>query len=573
MKKFLSFVLVVLAFSFTACDKERGSEDAQGNPSGQPSGGDQPSGGSTVEASIDVAFTEIELSDLTAEGKSESALIPVSISPVEAGISDVEVSSSDKDVHAELREQDGGFKLLISIPSNPEHKPTNVRTATVTLKPKKGPAASVKVSVGIRGHVTGLTLTPASQFLENGEVHFTVGEKVALTPALTKTGELKAGGDKIIYNCPNGLTVTDNKLYCLNSASPTGGSASVTLKAKCGLSPEVELKIHTYAVPTGFEIDPHLPANLGGNYFQKGSSYIVSVKVLPSTARQYVNAACSVSQDYLVFSTTQTSTLTKLDIQAKRSTQNQEKFTFTAGTYTQTWYFAINDYLAGDVKIGDYVYRTSTGGVRRSDGGLRASGTDANGKFWVRQSSVNSNQQSGETLLGIVFDTGLTFDLPSNMKAGVKGDDGVTKHVGVLALQDANNSKTCNWGSAFSNWGSFVPSYQSSNTYLIYKAVYAKGNYSVTFNQYLDAFKNTKPLPTTGTTPWMLPSYIDFQFMSQYGKVLNHNGAAFSGYYWTACIDPLNDNLAGAANWSGDSCTVSMIYRNGNGKLRPVFFL
>lgn len=568
MKKFLSFVLSALAL--VSCKDEIGTPD----PGSQPSGGDQPSGGSTVEASIDVAFTEIELSDLTAEGKSESALIPVSISPVEAGISDVEVSSSDKDVHAELREQDGGFKLLISIPSNPEHKPTNVRTATVTLKPKKGPAASVKVSVGIRGHVTGLTLTPASQFLENGEVHFTVGEKVALRPALTKTGELKAGGDKIIYYCPNGLTVTDNNLYCLNSASPTGGSASLTLTAQCGLSPKVELKIHTYAVPTGFEIDPHLPANLGGNYFQKGTSYIVSVKVLPSTARQYVNAACSVSQDYLVFSTTQTSTLTKLDIQAKKSTQNQEKFTFTAGTYTETWYFAINDYLAGDVKIGDYVYRTSTGGVRRSDGGLRASGTDANGKFWVRQSSVNSNQQSGETLLGIVFDTGLTFvsDLPSNMKAGVKGDDGVTKHVGVLALQDAH-SQTCNWGSASSNWGSFVPSYQSSNTYLIYKAVYAKGYYTVTFNQYLDAFKNTKPLPTTGTTPWMLPSCEDFKFMSQYGKVLNHNGAAFSGYYWTACIDPKNDSLAGAANWSGDSCTVSMIYKNGNGKLRPVFFL
>jgi hypothetical protein len=265
----------------------------------------------------------------------------------------------------------------------------------------------------------------------------------------------------------------------------------------------------------------------------------------------------------------------KLDLQAKKSTQNQEKFTFTAGTYTQTWYFAINDFLAGDVKIGDYVYRTSTGGVRRSDGGLRASGNDANGKFWVRQSSVKSNLQSGETLLGIVFDTGLTFvsDLPSNMKVGVKGDDGVTKHVGVLALQDANNSKTCNWGSASGNWGSFVPSYQSSNTYLIYKAVYAKGNYTVTFNQYLDAFKNTKPLTTTGTTPWMLPSYIDFQYMSQYGKVLNQNGAAFSGYYWTACIDPLNDDLAGAANWSGNSCTVSMIDKNLSGKLRPVFFL
>ncbi len=139
MKKILYTFTALLALAVISC----GEKDSPNQEPSGPSGGDQPSGGSTVEASIDVAFTEIELSDLTAEGKSESALIPVSISPVEAGISDVEVSSSDKDVHAELREQDGGFKLLISIPSNPEHKPTNVRTATVTLKPKKGPAAWV----------------------------------------------------------------------------------------------------------------------------------------------------------------------------------------------------------------------------------------------------------------------------------------------------------------------------------------------------------------------------------------------------------------------------------------------
>ena len=264
------------------------------------------------------------------------------------------------------------------------------------------------------------------------------------------------------------------------------------------------------------------------------------------------------------------STQTKLDITAKGVTQNQAYFTLKAGTLTKEWRFHVNEFLPGDIKIGDYVYRTSSGGVRRSDGGLRASGTT-----WIRQDYVKSNTQSGETLIGIIFDRSpvCLSDIPSDMKAGIKDGNGVTKHVGVLALEDGRISGQyfCTWGNKITSWGNYVPDYTMSNTYKNYTVLSSKGS-AVTFNQYLTSFESLVKRPN-GSTPWMLPCYIDFQFMGQYGKVLNNNGAGFIGQYWTSSINKASPDYVGAASWANNACSVSLIHRNGSSKVRPVFFL
>lgn len=525
------------------------------------------------------SVSSVELADLTSKGESEIAQIPVTLEPSTAGISDVSVSSSDKDVHAELV-NDGSLKLLVTIPSNTSHATTNARDAVVTLKAKKGPATSAKLTVGVRGHVTGLSIDAPAKFLEGKEIHFTYGETVKLTPVFTKTGQLKTGGDKVNYTCPTGLNVADNVLSATSSQNLTGASGSVSLKAQCGLSPTIEVKVHTYAVPTGFSIDSHLPEGIG-NAFKVGGSYILSIKVLPeNTARQYVSVGCSASTANLTYETTYTSNLTKLDIKAIKSTQYSESFTFTAGSQKETWTFYVNDYNPGDVKIGDYVYRTADNkGFRRSDGGLRAVGRDSEGKDWIRQNSVSSGQQSGEGWVGLVFDKALTFvdDLPSDMKAGLKGDDGVPVHVGVLAPKDAKtngSSTTCNWGQLEITWSSLYPKpyVTNSNTYKIYLADKALKSKLIFFS-YVENYVIDYPLPESGHTPWMLPSYIDAQFMASYAKVFQKNGAAMSGSYWTACCDTNNKNYAGAMKWSGNEVTTGLYGKTENYKLRPVFFL
>ena len=518
--------------------------------------------------SISLSQTAVELADLTESGSAEVALIPLTLSPPNATVNDLRISCSDSKVTAELVAGDP-VAIRVSIPSNTGHTPTDVRTAKVTVSPRRGGASQGVLSVKVCGHVYGLSLTAPFQYLESGEIHFTYGEKVKLTPNLTKTGTLKSGADKVNYVCPSGITVTDNELYCLSSSNLTGASKSVSLTAQCGLSPTVKLQVHTYATPTDIEINANLPSELGNTY-QKGSQYIMNLKVKPETARQRVEVSCSASQDIIVFTPSYLSTQTKLDITAKGVTQNQAYFTLKAGTLTKEWRFHVNEFLPGDIKIGDYVYRTSSGGVRRSDGGLRASGTN-----WIRQDYVKSNTQSGETLIGIIFDTSpvCMSDIPSDMKAGIKDGNGVTKHVGVLALEDGRISGQyfCNWGDKITSWGTYVPDYTMSNTYKNYTVLSSKGS-SVTFNQYLTSFESLVKRPN-GSTPWMLPCYIDFQFMGQYGKVLNMNGAGLIGQYWTSSINKANQDYVGAASWANNACSVSLIHRNGSSKVRPVFFL
>ena len=518
--------------------------------------------------SISLSQTAVELADLTESGSAEVALIPLTLSPPNATVNDLRISCSDSKVTAELVAGDP-VAIRVSIPSNTGHTPTDVRTAKVTVSPRRGGASAGVLSVKVCGHVYGLSLTAPFQYLESGEIHFTYGEKVKLTPNLTKTGTLKSGADKVNYVCPSGITVTDNELYCLSSSNLTGASKSVSLTAQCGLSPTVKLQVHTYATPTDIEINSNLPAELENTY-QKGGQYIMNIKVKPETARQRVEVSCSASQDIIVFTPSYLSTQTKLDITAKGVTQNQAYFTLKAGTLTKEWRFHVNEFLPGDIKIGDYVYRTSSGGVRRSDGGLRASGTN-----WIRQDYVKSNTQSGETLIGIIFDTSpvCMSDIPSDMKAGIKDGNGVTRHVGVLALEDGRISGQyfCNWGDKITSWGTYVPDYTMSNTYKNYTVLSSKGS-SVTFNQYLTSFESLVKRPN-GSTPWMLPCYIDFQFMGQYGKVLNNNGAGFIGQYWTSSINKASPDYVGAASWANNACSVSLIHRNGSSKVRPVFFL
>ena len=518
--------------------------------------------------SISLSQTAVELADLTESGSAEVALIPLTLSPPNATVNDLRISCSDSKVTAELVAGDP-VAIRVSIPANTGHTPTDVRTAKVTVSPRRGGASAGVLSVKVCGHVYGLSLTAPFQYLESGEIHFTYGEKVKLTPNLTKTGTLKSGADKVNYVCPSGITVTDNELYCLSSSNLTGASKSVSLTAQCGLSPTVKLQVHTYATPTDIEINSNLPAELENTY-QKGSQYIMNLKVIPETARQRVEVTCSASQDIIVFTPSYLSTQTKLDITAKGVTQNQAYFTLKAGTLTKEWRFHVNEFLPGDIKIGDYVYRTSSGGVRRSDGGLRASGTN-----WIRQDYVKSNTQSGETLIGIIFDTSpvCMSDIPSDMKAGIKDGYGVTRHVGVLALEDGRISGQyfCNWGDKITSWGTYVPDYTMSNTYKNYTVLSSKGS-SVTFNQYLTSFESLVKRPN-GSTPWMLPCYIDFQFMGQYGKVLNNNGAGLIGQYWTSSINKTSPDYVGAASWANNACSVSLIHRNGSSKVRPVFFL
>jgi len=522
--------------------------------------------------------TSVELSDLTANGEGEEILIPVTLTPSNATYSDLSCSSNDNGVTATLYPgSEGSCYVKIAVESNPTHAQTNVRTAKVTLHAKKGGASDAVISVGVRGHATSFSLgikNISSENVEDGEIHISKGETVDLKPRFESTGTMKSDV-KISYNLPDDLTVDSNILSVSNSFTPTTYKSSITLKASFQSFSD-EVKVHTYSAPTGMKFDDHL--SVSGHFKAGTANYILSITALPETARQGAAQWYYKGSNLKNISVTRTNTVLKLEFNAATSTEDSDRIEFTQNSVKYNWDFYVDDFVASDPKVGDYVYRTSSGGLRVSDGGLRALNS-----AWFRQESVNPDTKSGETLLGVIFDPSIDYDsdIPSTMKTAVGG-----KHLAAVAIKDipsGSNSLLSRWGAAENQFGSWntssygnKPAYtENSSTYKIYLGEKAMGS-KLYFNSALEGFSSTLPLPTKGTTPWMLPCYVDGQTMKTFAGIVQNSLGRYSSSsklyqsYWTSSY--ANTIEAYSMTWSGTNCTLKSANKyNYSYRLRPVF--
>lgn len=555
-------------------------------------------------AEIKLQQTSVELSDLTPKGEAEFAQIPIDLSPADAGITDLKVEISDASVHAELVPGDP-ISLLVTIPANTSHAATNVRTAKVTLKAKRGPAANAVLNVGIRGHVKSLSFdifNNASHYnVEKDEIHISKGDaSVNLGAKYETTGTLKTGGNAISYEVSGGVQVNSNNLLSFSGSTYTGSGSSLTVKATCGAVSQ-SFKVHTYPAAEGITITDNQPSGMEHNYLRGSASYRLSVFVTPQTARHRMKYSYSgtgisditkddgLSENYPAVGT--------IDFKAVKSTNSSEYIDITVGGKTVSWELIVNDYLSTDLKVGDYVYWSGSASnptFRSSDGGLRAFGVKDGKDWWRRAQNVAPDTKNGETLIGVVFDVGVSDsidDIPAANKKGIGG-----KHVGVVAKKDiyngANPRQTlwCDAGQAdpFASLSSSQkPTVSNRHTYLVWtreKAVSSKLGF-VTYVEGFSSASDGVALPSTGTTGWMLPTKNDAETMAAYAYpiqlALSQSGCTqLYNTYWTSSYESQSNNKINYAyqmTWTKSNNvytgTTSTMASATNLKLRPVVIL
>lgn len=524
----------------------------------------------TVEvSSIKLGENDIQLADLAPNGEAEYALIPLALSPSNVTVADLQCSSDDGSVHAELVPGDPAA-LMVTIPSNTSHAATSVRTAKVRVRAKNGPASDAVLSVSIRGHVYGLELGASAEHMENGEIHFTENEAVTLKPEIAATGALKNGADKIQYTYPaSDISIDGNVLRYVKSGKITGAKDFLSLKAECGCAPAADMKVHTYTVPSDISFDDHMDE---GAAFKVGGSYILSVKVLPENARQKLTYSQS-GTAMAITDFVEVSTGAKLDLRAENSTKDQQSITFKAANLSRTWYYVIDDYAAGDVKPGDFVYYSPSAGFTRSDGGLRAISYTGG---WKRMTKNSVAPTSYTSLIGVVYEAGADAEAGiSDIKlCGLKDGYGKAVHAKVLSLKDSGNKWVYStsapqfdskWDK--SKYGPAPVGQNNSNSYNLFRGLQAY-NAAVGASYRVKAIYSTETYNSeehpvkigtssvAGSTGWLVPSYVEAVFIldrkdiwsNAFSIIKGSAGASYvddyDGPYWTSCIDPSNQKNA-----------------------------
>ncbi len=663
MKKFLSFVLlVVLALSFTACDKEANSNENQEPQSSQGGG----NGGDEIPEIQSIDMPSSLAMDIDWEGQ----MLPVTISPENATSADLEAQVEDPSIVSATKSGDGflikplkvgstkvkvratrggaaskfcsvtvnekGITQAVEItkcellssdsadkreiqdyadsyreayfkvkltpstaklsedmvwsPSNTEwvesmtvdtknygggiygfkvkvrkntgNLSSRVGSMSINFVPKKG-SGKLSVPITVRGHIYKVSFvilsSTTNKCIENGEVFLNGGEYITLTPTIDKTGTLLAS-DGLQFNVSGSYGLSVDSYYKLTlSSSPSSysGNSGVNLVCsdKTGALSPVNIKVHTYAVPTGISISK---VSDGKATYLKGDEMTFNVSVFPSTARQKWNVG---SGSFDVVS--QSSSQLKIKWTASGKVDPyQVKVSTLDGKYSKSVDVVVCTYKASDAKIGDYVvYNTSTKKFRLVDGGVRA--TIGSSTTYSGDLNGPGSLGSTEKVVGIVFTTVSSSNvssLKSKYNVTLQGFSNSSEHVCIVSTTDADswvwssdsdskdnidgtwkgsemNGKYGSSPCQVPNSSYIVSVYEASKGWNDYnnirgashrvKAVYAANDY-----------KTPCDLSGAATTGWLLPM---FTYDAQEKKILNErlvkiSGAqTLTGPYWTSC--------------------------------------
>ena len=410
-------------------------------------------------SSIKVSPAKVELDD---QGSLASGELTLTLDPSAANSEDLRVSSSNTNV-VTVEQVKGTKKLKLTAVS--------AGSATISLRPIKGSGSTVTVPVTVYGHITGLNVsttavvegvtgdsevlgfsykttgtlrtTPAMQYdydktyfslnSDNSSVTFLKGAGAAMIKVVTaKYGEYSAKRSFLIYDLPTGVSYTI-------SGSAVDNSLSI---------PDIKLD----------------------------SKAVITWSVLPTTAKQgvdhvsvdtqngrtdYVSASSSLSGGKIL-TTISADHVYHMPMSVKLYPLNYLK----KPTSVQTVSFSVVEYLATEVKPGDYVYYNSSD--KRfywSDGGVRIRKQTSSLSTYFHNSLIRpvpKNTSLG-TYIGQVYDaTAPTGDAEYNKltKPGFANKNGAHARVvsAKLAYESGESAETWKWTSdpgdvgGSSNW-------------------------------------------------------------------------------------------------------------------------
>ncbi|MBR1869572.1 MAG: hypothetical protein IJ799_05850 [Bacteroidales bacterium] len=583
--------------------------------------------------------TRIILSDLVmssgAKPRGESKTLDITLEPAEASLSkDVTIWTDREDVIYSYPVY-GKNQIKVETEPNDSDDPSVTGLFHIYLKPKKGSAKTLDITVDVRGHVYGFTFDG----VENSDpLYLTVGNKAFdLKPRLLKTGEVKEEDEKYEIS----ITEKSGSSYVESSDNVAEISEDGKVSAVAGFPTKVHyLTAYVDALNTTFtrpafcnipfytydKVEELKVEVVGGleDFYNVGEQIKFNVNVLPATADQRYEVS--------LYGTNKFEKVSDKDgvvvVKVLEGSLTEEFISFIAtadNNKSRSFKMLLNNLKASDVKVGDYVYYSSNMGRFFSvDGGLRFGENTLTKNDFRDDTSVEPEERAEGTLIGIIFDL-LSADEVSRIEKYGRRDGGGTlklaglvnaggKHVGIISVRNSGEYRWCDekdsaesinetWANELS-FGA-APSVQSGSVFRTYpydnyrfnlgwaaynekrgashrmKAVYPVEDFSETSSDYS---KITFPVRLDLCTQWLLPAsgyqYTDELIKKRVNKLASKGlGDKLEGPYWLCTFDSSNKANAWAckpSKWSSGSNSgkvVGSVGKNGKCDTRPVLYL
>ena len=488
-------------------------------------------------SSISLSKSSIQLSDLGSDGEGESMDITVTLTPDDSrekpGWEDVVITCNDQDVKFTKGTMNNGTgTITVSVESNRTHHTTNVHTANLIVKAKKGLANSKTLGVDVRGHVYGISVPKLSGSTSDPMVYksgneyrilLVKGKTFDLDTQIDKTGTLKDGAatGSISYSSSNSSVLSVSSAGVLNvSGTPLGGSSRITVTINCstpGVS-SITVPVYTYYEPTGYTLKLGTTAVNGTSVLTAGeSNYTLSITATPD------KALCDIKINASSYTSEGTDDLTKVTVVNNQLSSSQITFGTSAygskspsdyiqiGSWinnkTVNWTFKVDSHKETELKLGDYVYYTPsvTNGTwyHYSDGGLRAAGPNYS---WVRRESKAPQTDYIQYLIGICYTTSTESSIDGVKLRGLRSldgdkgwyydpDDGKLGHAYIISARDPKftdgSQSSWVWGSEESYIDIEANSHWDKSQYGSPKGPSAYGTYKI--NKGIGAWNSSWP--------------------------------------------------------------------------------
>lgn len=582
--------------------------------------------------------TELELADLVmssgAKPRGESRKLDITLEPADASLSkDVTIWTDREDV---LYCYPVYGKNQIQI----ETDPNEFDDASVTglfhvyLKPKKGPAKTLTITVDVKGHVYGFTFDG----VENDDpLYLTVGNKAFdLKPRILKTGDVKSEDEKyeicVTEKSGSDYVESSDKVVDISEDGKVSAVAGFPTKVHY-LTAYVDALNTTFTRPAFCNVPVYtydkvseLQVEVAGgleDFYNVGEQLKFNVAVLPATADQRYDFAIS-DEGKLGLVSDKNGVIVVKVLEGSLSSESIRFWATADEKKSERVNLLLNSYKATDVKVGDYVYYSASMGRFFSvDGGLRFGDSNLNTDRFRDDTSVEVGESAGEVPIGVIFDILSDDEVSRIEKYGRRDGSGTLKlaglvnaggkHVGIISARNSGENRWCDekdsdesingsWDSA--SYGA-SPATQSGSPFraLPYdnyrynlgwadynekrgashrvKAVYPVEDFAENESDYS---KITFPVRVDLCTQWLLPAsgyqYTSELIKNRVNKLASKGlGDKLDKTYWLCTFDLMNKSNAWACKptkWTSGSNSgkvIGSLSKGSSCNTRPVLYL
>ena len=283
--------------------------------------------------------------------------------------------------------------------------------AVVSVSPASAPNLKDELSISV-AEISTVNFTATGGSFENGVLPLSEGGSVQLT-AIVKNSQGKVFNTPVTWSVAEGTCVSVDQTGKV-SAKASSGTAKVkaTVTAKPSVSGTASIRI----VPNPQSIEIYGNPNLNiPEELKKGGNTTLKVRVLPADAVQDVNVVVNVPSGAnnsctLKATTTVSGGYTNIKLQASSTSDVKYRevviTSVAKSSVSASWKFYICDYYDTDLKVGDYVYySSSTGKFVSRDSGRRCGDSFLNDSYQMGSQPKTPPTVSGYSYIGVIGST------------------------------------------------------------------------------------------------------------------------------------------------------------------------